>query len=537
MTEINPILKNTSAYKIAENLDKQDGTADGKISGSVWNEFVKDKGGKEVKEFISIEDAMKSITTYAIRGAKAAKTSANELGEKWFKATSETGEADAADGTDGAGNVEESESAKKAAGKKNAPVRNNGNADKDKAAAAKEQGLRPTYNSKFYYSEAEKEHYKWNPKTKKFTKYPNIAYFNKDQTYVRKYKNKDGSSKVIDYSADGYPTKMQARNWQNKPYLNKDFVVKKLGLQEAYATKSEGIYYDKATKMHYKWNEKTHAFDALDKDTRFVTKNGAKYGKDAKATITDYPNGIRKEVVKDRYGIGERIYNAKGKLQTKINKDKKGKLLSRYDYSFDNNGNPVKCIGIDSAGKIIQTNYYKYQNGKLTKEEMTEYENGKKSSVYHTTYSNGNRIYEEAFKNGVKTDSWNYKIDSNGKEIGGTRRCFNSNGIITEIRDYELDANGNETKTVHKNSSGNVTSIDYWTINAVGNTIAKKITDASGKTTEFREYEYDAKGNEIKEIRKTPDGKITDVWETKYDADGNSIEVIHKDGKGKVKKD
>ena len=532
MTEINPILKNTSAYKIAENLDKQDGTADGKISKSIWNEFVKDKGGKEVQEFISIEDAMKSITTYAIRGAKAAKTTANELGEKWFKATPESGNADAADaadGADGAGAVGSADD------KKNAPV-NKGNADKDKAAAAKEQGLRPTYNSKFYYSETEKEHYKWNPKTKKFTKYSNIAYFNKDQTYVRKYKNKDGSAKVIDYSSDGYPTKMQAKNWQNKNYRNKDFAAKKLGLQPTYATKSEGIYYDKGTKMHYKWNEKTHAFDALNKNTRFVTRNGVEYGKGTKATITDYPNGTRKEVVKDGNGIAERIYNAKGKLQTKINKDKKGKLIIRYDHSYDNNGNPVKCIGKDSAGKIKETSYYKYQNGKLAKMETTNYENGKKSSVYHAD-ANGKWVYQETYRDGVKIISVNYKYDTNGKDIGGTRQYFSNNGTIENIEDYELDDNGYETKTVYKDSSGNVDNIDYWTRRADGRAIAKKITDASGKTTEFIEYKYDAKGNNTKEIRKTPDGKITDVWEYKYDADGNIKEEIHKDGKGNVKKD
>lgn len=469
MTEINPILKNTSAYKIAENLDKQDGTADGKISASVWNEFVKDKGGKEVNEFINIEDAMKSITTYAIRGAKVAKTTVNELGDKWFKATPESGEADAADGAGGADGADN---------KKNVPV-NKGNADKDKAAAAKEQGLRPTYNSKFYYSETEKEHYKWNPKTKKFTKYPNIAYFNKDKTYVRKYKNKDGSSNVINYSADGYPTRMQARNWQNKPYLNKDFVAKKLGLQPTYATKTEGIYCDKA-KMHYKWNEKTHAFDALDKNTRFVTKNGVKYGKVTKGKIIKLRNGVTKEIITSNDRIEERIYNANEKLQTKINKDKKGKLIDRYDYSFDNNGNPVKCIGKDSAGKINKINDYKYQNGKLAKTETTEYENGKKSSVYHTD-ANGNKIYEESYENGAKFNSFNYKYDSNGNMIASTTKFFGNEGTINEIHDFEYDVNGNTTKITYK----------------------------------------------------TSDGK-TDVWEMKYDADGNIIERIHKDGEGNV---
>ena len=480
MTEINPILKNTSAYKIAENLDKQDGTADGKISASVWNEFVKDKGGKEVSEFIDVEDAMKSITTYAIRGAKVAKTTANELGEKWFKTAPESGNADAADGADGADGAA---GARGADDKKNVPV-NKGNADKDKAAAAKEQGLRPTYNPKFYYNETEKEHYKWNPKTKKFTKYPNIAYFNKDQTYVRKYKTKTVLQK-IDYSADGYPTRMQARNWQNKNYLNKDFAAKKLGLQPTYATKSEGIYYDKGTKMHYKWNEKTHSFDALNKNTTFVTKNGEKYEKGTKCKIITFKNGTKKEVITTNDGrIYENTYDTKGNLKTKIE-------------------------------KIIIKD-----------------ENGKISGVDHKD-SNGHYVYREAYKDGVKTDTCDYRYD-NGKKIGGTRKYFNKDGTIKEIRDYKWDANGNEIKTVYKDSSGNVDNIDYWTRNADGKAIAKKRTDASGKITEFREWVYDANSREIKEIKKDPDGTITSVWETKYNTDGSVKEVIHKDGKGNV---
>lgn len=476
MTEINPILKNTSAYKIAENLDKQDGTADGKISASVWNEFVKDKGGKEVNEFINIEDAMKSITTYAIRGAKVAKTTANELGDKWFKATPESGEADAADGAGGADGADN---------KKNVPV-NKGNADKDKAAAAKEQGLRPTYNSKFYYSETEKEHYKWNPKTKKFTKYPNIAYFNKDKTYVRKYKNKDGSAKVIDYSADGYPTKMQARNWQNKPYLNKDFVVKKLGLQETYATKSNGIYYDKATKMHYKWNEKTHAFDVYGSNkTTFVDKAGYKYKGKVRAKITTSKNGARKEVITASSGkIFENTYDTKGHLKTEIEKDKDGKVETQYNYTYDNN--------------------------KMTKKIETNYQNGKKSSVYHTD-ANGNKIYEECYYDDFKYKSINYEYDSNGNKIKSTDKYFDENGKIKEIYDYYLDYNGYATKIVNKDSSGNTKSIDYITRRTDGWIIAQKTTDPSGNITETKEWVYDT--------------------------DDNLKEFIHKDGKGNVIKD
>ena len=480
MTEINPILKNTSAYKIAENLDKQDGTADGKISGSVWNEFVKDKGGKEVREFISIEDAMKSITTYAIRGAKTAETSANDLGNKWFKSTTDASSAEDSAGADNAEKVQ---------GKKNAPAHRSGNADNEKTAAAKQQGLRPTYNPQFYYNETEKEHYKWNPKTKKFTKYSNIAYFNKDQTYVRKYKNKDGSSKVINYSADGYATKMQARNWQNKNYLNKEFAAKRLGLQETYATKSKGVYYDKATKRHYQWNEKTHAFDAYGSEkVTFVDKNGNKYRGKIKAKITSLKNGARKEV----------ITSGKGYV---------------YENTYDTKGNLIKERNKDDSGKLFYTSDAQYLNNKQAKKMETYYDNG------------------------VKSSSENNKYDSKGKLIESTTTYFDNDGrTVTSSDIAEYDANGVLKKRTNRLASGEIENIEYWTKSADGNSI-RKTTDASGKTTELSEFEYDAKGNATKQIIKTPDGKVTDVWEWKYNETGACTETIHKDGDGKVIKD
>ena len=62
---INDKLKATLAYQIAAKLDAKDGTVDNKIQKTIWDDFIKDKGGKTVEEFIDIESAMKSITTYA----------------------------------------------------------------------------------------------------------------------------------------------------------------------------------------------------------------------------------------------------------------------------------------------------------------------------------------------------------------------------------------------------------------------------------------------------------------------------------------
>ena len=83
MTEIRQIL-NSSAIELANKLDAQDsGGKDGKIEASVWNEFVKDKGGKTIQSSITIENAKKSITTYLFNAAKQLRKSVAEVAKSW----------------------------------------------------------------------------------------------------------------------------------------------------------------------------------------------------------------------------------------------------------------------------------------------------------------------------------------------------------------------------------------------------------------------------------------------------------------------
>ena len=85
MTEINPKINSTQAGQIAKQLDKKDGYEDGKISASIWNEFVADKGGKEIKYSITLENAMKSISTYLYKNANKAGQTVKDLAESWLK--------------------------------------------------------------------------------------------------------------------------------------------------------------------------------------------------------------------------------------------------------------------------------------------------------------------------------------------------------------------------------------------------------------------------------------------------------------------
>ena len=89
MAEINPLLNSTSAGKLAQKLDAADGKQDGKISASVWNSFVKDKGGKSIKNYIEVESAMNSLTSYVVKNSKSSGTGTKDLMKSWLGSVEE----------------------------------------------------------------------------------------------------------------------------------------------------------------------------------------------------------------------------------------------------------------------------------------------------------------------------------------------------------------------------------------------------------------------------------------------------------------
>ena len=335
MTEVNPLLNKTIAGQIAQKLDAADGTKDGKINASIWNEFAQEHGGKTIKESIDVETAMNSITTYVVKGAKSAGKAVNDLAREWlnkdYAPASDSGSAPA-EGAGDADAASENDAAKGTEPPKDSPA---------KEAKAKEMGLRPTHNDNFYYSETEKEHYKWDNEKQTFIKYPNIAYMAKDGTYRRAYKNEDGSIRSINYSADGYPAKMEARNGENKVYQNRDYAAKKLGLKETRGTEAAGIYYDEQTKMHYQWNPKTHTFDAL-KGVSYVGIDGQTYEGKYKSSITTDKYGIKTETVTTADGSSHKAVVAPG---------------VSFDYSQLPNDNKVRKTFKDANNFLIEVAY------------------------------------------------------------------------------------------------------------------------------------------------------------------------------------
>ncbi len=453
MSEVNPLLNSTLAGQIAQKLDAKDGNKDGKISASIWNEFVAGKGGKEINEFIDVEQAMKSITTYAVKGGNAEK-SADSLAGEWLEAaggaedagnTTGADDADGAGNTQGTGNTEaadDAESAGNTQGTGNTEAADDaegtgntqGAADKkpktdpQKEAAAEQMGLRKTYRSDFYYSEKEKMHYKWDKKKKQFVKYPNIDYFEKDGSYRRSYKNSDGSKRIINYSSDGYPTSMQARNYQNKTYTNKDFVAKKLGLRKTYG---ENIYYDEKTKKHYEWNKEKHTFD-IRKDIKYVGRDGVAYDKTVK--IVKNKKG---QVIKESVPAVDTYYDSQGNKTKEVKKDSQGKVIESWEYSYDSQGNGIKAVKKDSQGKVTES--------------------------WEVAY--------DSQGNGIKA----VKKDSQGKVIGSWK--YDSQGKVKESWAYSYDSQGNKSGEMKKDANG-------------------AIIKSSLKSDEEWSY-YDGKGNKI----------------------------------------
>ena len=75
----------TLAKQLAEKLDALDnGGKNGKIEASVWNEFVKDKGGKTVKSYINTKSAVRSLVVYLCRQAREKGRLIVELGQEWI---------------------------------------------------------------------------------------------------------------------------------------------------------------------------------------------------------------------------------------------------------------------------------------------------------------------------------------------------------------------------------------------------------------------------------------------------------------------
>lgn len=198
---------NAKSLQILTQLDKADGTADGKIKGSIWNQYLKSEGiesGTLADDItIPVENKLDEIKKIVIDKIEYNKT----------------------------------------------------------AAEAKKQGLRKTYSKEYFYNETENMHYKKDAKTGKFVKCPDITYVAKDGSLTKQYVNKDGSKKCEQYDSDGELRNIELRTAGNRRYKNPDFVAKKLGLRRTFGSDNMKVFYDEKSKKHYIWNAENNSFE------------------------------------------------------------------------------------------------------------------------------------------------------------------------------------------------------------------------------------------------------------------------------------
>ena len=71
---------------IFNSLDKMDGKADNKIQASIWNAFADKVGGKHIKNYIELNNAVKSIKYYLRRGGEAVQ----KIMQEYFGYSTET---------------------------------------------------------------------------------------------------------------------------------------------------------------------------------------------------------------------------------------------------------------------------------------------------------------------------------------------------------------------------------------------------------------------------------------------------------------
>ena len=84
MTPINRLFNMQPAGQLAQQLDAADGKKDGKISASVWNGFVRGKGGKTIKNYIEVGNATSSISSYLMKNSKTSGKNIQNLMQDWL---------------------------------------------------------------------------------------------------------------------------------------------------------------------------------------------------------------------------------------------------------------------------------------------------------------------------------------------------------------------------------------------------------------------------------------------------------------------
>ena len=81
MAEVNNITN--LAREIVSKLDADDKKSDGKIEASIWNKFVCNKQGNEIRNYINTDRALKSVIAYLKREAAKTGQAIEDIANEW----------------------------------------------------------------------------------------------------------------------------------------------------------------------------------------------------------------------------------------------------------------------------------------------------------------------------------------------------------------------------------------------------------------------------------------------------------------------
>jgi hypothetical protein len=229
--------------------------------------------------------------------------------------------------------------------------------------------------------------------------------------------------------------------------------------------------------------------------------------------------------LKDSVLFRKEYYHENGRLQHSEGLDISGKITSRAEYFYDEEGNNTKMIFYNKDGSISNTTYWFYCPNRACKRKMY-YEDDGSVSYGQSWYFN---------KYGMDTTLLNLDDDGNYyvsyikyvNEQGHYYKSvyFNEKGKITETKEAELDERGNilawyevkkkkRTLTISFKYDANNNQIErsYTTVGAfyIPGSYNSDFKDPKAVTNIIMSYKWDSAGNKVEQSR-SENGKIVDV--------------------------
>ena len=442
---IQRLLDTTLAGLMAKELDAKDGDkSQGYIDASVWNEFVKKIGvGKEIKTKISIENAMKSITTYCVReAAKLEGKTGTDIAREWrndfFK---EMGVELTKSGGSTSGSAAGAAEASKGAGNTTKPKGTGSRAtvppsiEKPKPLSTPPAALtgddlpqnRPS-NEVIYNGAIVAE------KLFNDVKGPGSA---NAKSYIKNITPQNAKDLILKFNE---LAKNDGCNQCITEYLQDEWGMNKH--QAAAPAKALLDYqFDKDVKGSDEYKAMSTAYNAYLNQPNLQT---AKALDEAMIAFIKGQAGFTFLNEYDANDNGTKYTFSDGSYHIYEYDDNGNKTKTTF-YNSDGSVDSVNCQEYDSSGKHIKTTYYN-EDGLVYDVACYEY-NSSGKHIKTTGYNSDGSVYYVAC----------YEYDSSGKHIKTTSYdkdgrateeiTFDEKGIITGSTKYKYDENGNVTIT------------------------------------------------------------------------------------------